>query len=264
MAATTITRATLTDNVTVWNAAQVGTAIYDKVDALIAANITFGGLVSAEGFGTHALSTGGTGGNILLVRNTTSGTANFAQVRLGNDHAEGAGAINVLSSTWSTSGVNYANGMAVVASEPGGLSLAATDAAGEVRLFSGGTTARTTWSAGGIITHVAGLVLSGTSGVALTGSTTVTPTDSTFAIRVTSAAATPTVGAIADTTAGRVLVIVNASGADFALEHEYTGASAAARLYCGNSANITMKPNDVAWLWYDTTTARWRPVARGL
>jgi len=46
MAATTITRASLTDSTSpstgdIWNAALVGTAIYDKVDALFTATVTF-------------------------------------------------------------------------------------------------------------------------------------------------------------------------------------------------------------------------------
>src|SRR4051812_25971408 len=85
------------------NAALIGAAIYDKIDALIAANISFGGTVSAVGVGTHDFSGAGTGGNPVKVRNSTAGTGNFAALRLGNDGST-VGQIALRSSTYTTVG----------------------------------------------------------------------------------------------------------------------------------------------------------------
>lgn len=85
MAATTITRESMTDNVTVWNVARIGSSIYDRIDSLIGAALTLGGVLTVEGFGTHAFSTGNTGGNILGIRNTSAGTGNYGRLQVGNN-----------------------------------------------------------------------------------------------------------------------------------------------------------------------------------
>ena len=98
MAATTITRESMTDGVTAWTVTRIGSAIYDRIDTVLGANITFGGTVSAEGFGTHAISTGGTGTNRWQIRNTTSGTANRASFDVGNNSDANLGRLIALSS----------------------------------------------------------------------------------------------------------------------------------------------------------------------
>jgi hypothetical protein len=57
------------------------------------------GLLTVSGFGTHSFSAGGTGANIIAVSNTTAGTGNDAQLRVGNDSAVD---FTVLGSTSST------------------------------------------------------------------------------------------------------------------------------------------------------------------
>lgn len=93
MAATTISRATLTDSVSsitgdIWNAALVGTAIYDKIDALFTASLTMSRSSSgAIVFTTEAASNtsgsdatllasvaGTSGGDPLFQAKVTSGT----------------------------------------------------------------------------------------------------------------------------------------------------------------------------------------------
>lgn len=142
MAATTITRVTWTDGAsgTVINNAVLHSDIYAKIDQMFAgaggyATFTFGGLVAAEGFGTHSFSAGGTGANTLGVRNTTAGTGNSARIRVGNDSAADLGALDAFASTYTTSGAARASGVRLTASGSGGLSLAAANASGVIRFF---------------------------------------------------------------------------------------------------------------------------------
>src|SRR6476660_4052755 len=131
MAASTIGRTTLTDGSggTVLNNSLWQSSIYDKVDALVAAAITFGSTVSAEGFGTHTFSAGGTGGNILKLRNSTAGTTNYCQFQVDNDGGN-VGALLATSSTYTTIGDVIANAMALRSAGAGGRVLTASHASG--------------------------------------------------------------------------------------------------------------------------------------
>ena len=137
MAATTISRESMTDGVTAWDVARIGSAIYDKIDALIGANITFGGTLSAEGFGSHVFSSGGTGTQRLQVRNTTSGTTMRASLDVGNNSTAELVRIVGLSSAHTASGYLQASGGIVEANGAGGLSIACTDASGVMRFYTG-------------------------------------------------------------------------------------------------------------------------------
>lgn len=97
-------------------------------------NYTIPGLLTVSGFGTHAFSAGGTGGQSLEVTNTTSGTGNFARVYV----TAGTSSVlfGALSQGFTTSGVNVQSGAVLNAEGAGGLSLAATNASGDVRLYS--------------------------------------------------------------------------------------------------------------------------------
>jgi hypothetical protein len=147
MAATTITRATWTDGAsgTIVNNAILHSDVYAKIDQMFAgaggyATFTFGGLVAAEGFGSHSFSAGGTGGHILAVRNTSAGTTNYADVRVGNDANAALASLTAFSSTYTTSGYNIANGARVLGQGAGGVAIAAGHASGAVRFFAAGTT----------------------------------------------------------------------------------------------------------------------------
>src|SRR5262245_50305506 len=107
MAATTISRSTWTDGVsgTVIANARLQ-EIYNNIDSLVGSNITIGGTVSSEGFGTHVWSAGGTGGNIFRIRNTTAGTGNFAELQVGTDASAGLAEIIGLSSTFTPDTAN--------------------------------------------------------------------------------------------------------------------------------------------------------------
>ena len=109
------------------------------------------GLLTVSGFGTSSFSAGGTGANILKVANTTAGTTNSALVLLGNDLGDVA-ALRMFSSTFTTSGPNVADSLKLDNSSSGGLSIAASNATGAIRFYSGGTTERMTLSSAGLLT----------------------------------------------------------------------------------------------------------------
>lgn len=137
MAATTIGRSTLTDGSagTVLNNALWQSSIYDKVDAVLAAAITFGSTVSAEGFGTHNFTAGGSGGNIIKLKNSSAGTTNFAQVQLDNDSGN-IGAFLATSSTYTTVSEIVASALAIRSAGSGGLILSNTNASGNIKMYA--------------------------------------------------------------------------------------------------------------------------------
>jgi hypothetical protein len=143
MAATTISRATWTDGVsgTLINNARLQADVYDKIDSLLAGAITFGSTITAEGFGTHSFSAGGTGSNVLRIRNTSAGTTNFAVLDVGNDGLANAMQVGHTSSTYTTAGAFVQDGAFLNAGRVGGLSLIANNASGVIRFYTAGTNA---------------------------------------------------------------------------------------------------------------------------
>ena len=79
---------------------------------------------------------------MIGVRNTTSGTGNFSEVRAGNNATDTLMRLKALSSAFTTSGYDFASGVTVEATGSGGLNLAASDASGPFRIYTGGTTQR--------------------------------------------------------------------------------------------------------------------------
>jgi hypothetical protein len=152
MAASTISRTAWTDGAsgTVIDNAEKNSAIYDPIDSLIANAITFGDTLAAEGLGDHIFSGSGSGGNIVHVRNGTSGTTNKAAVHFGIDGPDNdLGMIEAYTSGFTTSGSQVASGLALRSTGSGGLSLSAEHASGDVRIAAGGTTAALTLKADG-------------------------------------------------------------------------------------------------------------------
>ena len=148
MAATTISRATWTDGSsgTVIDNAALGSDVYDKIDALFTSAFTFGDLVHAEGFGLHSWSSGGTGGAILNLVNTTSGTGNYSALHLGENSDTDAGRLEAYSTAFTPSGAATAAGVALRSIGAGGLYLAAENASGDVRLYANGTSKTLTFA----------------------------------------------------------------------------------------------------------------------
>lgn len=106
------------------------------------------GVLTVGGAGTHTFSAGATGGNILALRNTTSGTGNYSQIWLGTNEAAFVGVFSAFSSAFTTSGPSVASGVRVSADYAGGLSLSATHASGAIRFYANGTTLRGQINAG--------------------------------------------------------------------------------------------------------------------
>jgi hypothetical protein len=256
MAATTITRASLTDGVSVWNAALVGSAIYDKVDAVLAGNVTIGGLWSAEGFGDHTFSAGGTGANVVAVRNTTAGTNNYAEFRLGNNASSTLGRLVALSSTFTSTGLFTAAGLTLSSGGAGGLSIAATDAGGEVRFYAGGTTEIAKFDTSGNLQLGRGLRFTGSYDQSVTGTVNIDSGALTYGVvRITTATSTPAIGGGPVGTDGEVLIVLNASGAACALKHNYAGPGQ--RIYCANATDGTLGDKEAVMLVFDAGANAW-------
>lgn len=257
MAATTISRASLTDSVSVWNAALVGTAIYDKVDALIAGAVTFGGLLGSEGFGSHTWSAGGTGSNIITVRNTAAGTGNFAAFLVGTDLSTSTGGFAAFSSTWTTSGTNFQDGTVFSGAGSGGVSLAATHADGDLRFYAGGTTLTAKFGAtDGCLQLQKGLWLAGSYDQTITGTQTLDSSGQHYTvIRLTSCTSTPKISSCSAGNDGDIKIIVNVSGASCAVQHN--GGGPTSRIYCANATDGTIADDEAMMLIYDAGSSSW-------
>lgn len=147
MAATTITRTTWTNDTgtpatpvndgTIINNARLQ-EIYANIDALIAADITFGGLVAAEGQGTHTFNANHNGTQTVAVRNSSSGAAAFAQVIVGNNTRADATTLTSFSS-----GHASAPSISILdANMTGGLIIRALDTVGAITFRTGGNDTR--------------------------------------------------------------------------------------------------------------------------
>lgn len=113
--------------------------------SLSGANITGVALLSALNTftgATNAFSVGATGAVTLSIRNTTAGSANYGIMQVGNDGNAGLASLYAFSSTFASSGANFANGTLLQANGAGGLTFQAQDAAGIIRFFTGGSSQR--------------------------------------------------------------------------------------------------------------------------
>lgn len=77
----------------------------------------------------------------VTVNNPTAGTANFSRLALANDLGS-RGFFTVLSSTFTSSGINLADGLTIASGGANGMTLSASDATGgNIRFYAGGTAA---------------------------------------------------------------------------------------------------------------------------
>ena len=104
----------------------------------VSGSSNFLGNLTVSGFGSNAFSAGGTGYNRLILRNTTAGAANGAQLSVGSDADPDQLYIQSFSTTFTTSGMNVAGGAVINGEGPGGLNLAATQA--NIGLYTNGST----------------------------------------------------------------------------------------------------------------------------
>lgn len=267
MAGSTLTRTSLTltndtgtasspnGDGTVINAA-LWTLLLDRIDAMFSAAVTFGGVISSEGFGTHAFSAGGVGANLLSVRNTTAGTGNYGAVWVGNDASNGTTRLYALSSTFTTASEFVAGGSVLYAAGSGGLSISSSHASGTVRLYTQ-STLRTTWATDGTLSHDFGFRLTGMYAQTVTGNTELSATSTTNVVcRITSASSTPVITGCLGYD-GQVLIIKNVSGAAVTLAHQSTASSPALRFICPGAANVGIDDGDGVLCIYSGDDSRW-------
>lgn len=241
---------------TVLNAA-LWALLLTRINECFSGAFTVGGVLGAEGFGSHTFSAGGTGVNAIVVRNTTAGTTNYAAVVAGNNASAGLTRLLAMSSTYTSDGFFKASGSAVEANGSGGLSIGTSDAAGVVRLYTNTRLLRTTWATDGTLQHDYGLRLTGMYAQAVSGNTELSGSASTNVVcRVTSATSSPAItGALgAD---GQVLVIKNVSGAAVTLTHESGSSSPALRFKCPGNANLSIDDGDGVICIYSGDDSRW-------
>lgn len=124
------------------------TALYDQIDQLIGGGagyttLTFGGAIATEASGTAATFNGApTGGQLVDIRHTASGTGNFAGLRLGNDNAAGNGLLLLTATNYTTSNHYVQDSVILESKRTGGISIAATNASGDIRFYTGGNVAK--------------------------------------------------------------------------------------------------------------------------
>lgn len=265
MAATTITRTgvTLTDDTgsaaspagdgTLLNNAWVQTFM-DRIDSLISANITFGGTLTAEGFGTHTLSAAGTGAQLLVVRNTSAGTGNYSGLSLGTDAAN-ALVLRANSSTWTTSGIYVQNASLLVSTTAGGLDIATTAAGSEIRLWIESTEMATLNQYGRLELH-RGFQLAGSYDQEITGTQALDSGGQHYAvIRLTACTSTPKISSCTAGNDGDIKIIVNVSGASCTVQHN--GGGVGSRIYCANATDGTIADDESMMIMYDAGSSSW-------
>ena len=229
-----------------WTKAQPTWANVDKTTSSLAdlatravANLSDGSNVALlnvanafTAFGTHTWSAGGTGSNILAIRNTAAGTGNRAEVYIGNNLASYEGVLSTYSSTFSTSGSEIADSLRVASFGVNGLSLAAIDASGDVRIYSRNVLAAT-WGASGALTNVGtinGLTIA--SGVVTGGTWNAGAVTSSGAV-------TGAAGQFGSATAANTLYTQTANGNYHQRWYNAAGASAFAAYLSSGGTNLT-------------------------
>lgn len=258
-------------------------------------NVRITGLLSSPALGTHLLEGAGVGSTNLRVRNGTAGAANFASVQIAADG--GTFSIFQLSSTFTPTGANFANGArldAAVASATGGLTLS-TSGGGPIHLFPGGATTEYgrmhasggfSWGdttdpgannfrvAGtsalvGLVTATAGVSFGGANSQLLlpsNDSQSITcdgATESTLlayskVLRVTTGGSGAClIKGIDGGTDGETVFIINATGQTMTFNDEDASEGTAANRLALPS-NLLYGVDSIALAWYDATSSRWR------
>jgi hypothetical protein len=170
-------------------------------DGFFSRNLTADGLLTVNGFGSHNVSAGATGANMLSVRNSTAGAGNYAGINVVSDTVTGA--LRTFASNYTPIGSQLAGGVQLFADGAGGLALQANHASGAIRFYTGGTVLRWTFTE-------TGHILPNTNGTQSVGSATV-PLGNLYAYQYLSTYTTPCIwtGMSAD---GGTAVIVTADG----------------------------------------------------
>lgn len=132
MAATTITRPSLTDDDGsgttggILNSTNLGLWIFDKIDALFTASLR------QEASTSGAIE--------YTIQNTHTGTGAYASINIGNSASYYRSQVVQFSTGYTTSGASKADGLKVVSAGAGGLELQATAAGSTVAVSTGSIT----------------------------------------------------------------------------------------------------------------------------
>ncbi len=73
--------------------------------------------------------------------------------------------------------------------------------------------------------------------------------------------ASRTITGLANGEANRFLYLINVGSNDIVLANQSASSTAANRIITGTGASLTMEADDVSFLYYDSTTARWRVIS---
>lgn len=98
------------------------------------------GVLTVSSIGSHTFTGGSNAGQSVVATNTTSGTGAYSTHEL--NAGTTAGGIYAFSQGYTTSGASIASSVLVFSGSTGGLTLAAADAAGVIRLYTGGSNLR--------------------------------------------------------------------------------------------------------------------------
>lgn len=244
--------------------------LQDEVAALetallgsIAHAVTIANTFSVTALGDHAFSAGAVGANILRVRNTSAGVANYAALLAGNDADQSAAGLYALSSSFTTSGANVQDSAVLQGVRPGGVSIVAAHASGDIRFYSGGATSgalRTQLTDAGLLEHNNAFALSGVVSPAQITSNQNNYAPASFAaaalLRLNSDAARDITG-IAGGAAGRLIALSNQGSFTITLKHNSGSSTAGNRLLCPGAGDFALTTFKTCWIQYDATATAW-------
>ncbi len=225
------------------------------------------GLLTVNGFGPHTFSAGGTGGNILKLRNPTAGTGNYADLIIAAD-TDNIAQIRANSSTLTPAGIQLADGVAFEAAGAGGHSIAATHASGAIRFYTGGTTEAVrvhasrgvsigdTTDPGATNLRVAGSLVLAPGAVTLSaGTNSDINIGSASVVRLNGGG---NVGGFTGGVDGRQLIVLNNTGASVGIIEEDASSTAANRVADNSGPNQSIASAASMLFVYDGTASRWR------
>lgn len=107
---------------------------------------------------------------------------------------------------------------------------------------------------------------SGSGNYALSGPGGVTITlNDDHVVRITSVSTSPSLAGLIAPWEGRSVRVINTTSTAFSILHDSSGTFAVAQILCPKGLDWVMEPGSAVFLWYDTTSSRWRLVseARG-
>jgi len=216
-----------------------------------------GGLLRVTGFGDHSIAASGNAGHNFGIRNTAVDVAAFASLLVGNDASNALAILQAFSSAYTSSGPNQANGVTLVATGVGGLSIRASHASGQIRFYGGGAlTPSITLEAGGGVS-IGALTLTPASPPI--GTTHNWAIGNASCILFMSGFAAADFTGIAGGVSGRQIWVVTspASAASLTLRHENAGSLAANRITCATGADIVVTATKAVQMIYDGNSSRW-------